>query len=287
MLRVATEQELNFYTQTLYSLQDSVFALLADRQDIYLTGGTALARFYFNHQLSEDVDFFIKIEPDDSLDVIKHQRRADVVARDLAGKLSRTCNIANPTYSETFSRFFVETVDCTLKIDVAREYNHIGQLIQQPDGFYINNLEDIGAAKITAFEDRCEIKDIVDLFYLTQQLPLERLFELTDQKREPVAYENLLTINTQGVSGAALVIKEIPPRELTDFINALKEAAEKEVKKKEEQAAREIDKLVKMTLWDFPNELKNINAYSIPVLKRRLNQMPLPQRNAIKKLLLA
>lgn len=285
MLRTATEQELNFYTQILYPLQDSVFSLLADRQDIYLTGGTALARFYFKHRLSEDVDFFIKIEPDDSLDIINHRRRADVVARDLAGKLSRTCTIANPIYSETFSRFFAQTADCTLKIDVAREYNHIGQLIQQPGGFYVNNLEDIGAAKITAFEDRCEIKDIVDLFYLTQQLPLPRLFELADLKREPVAYENLLTINTQGVSGAALVLKEIPLNELTDFINALKESAEKEVKKKEDQAAKEIDKLVKMTLWDFPDELKNINSHSIPVLKRRLNQMPLPQRNALKKLL--
>lgn len=285
ILRTATQQELDFYGNKLYPLQDTIFSLLKGQKDIYLTGGTALARFYFNHRLSEDLDIFIKIASTDTLEIINTEKRADTYAKELAGKLSRTHNIVNERYSDTFSRFYVQTDDISLKIDFAREYNHVGELIQQPEGFYINNLEDIGAAKIAAFEDRCEIKDIVDLFYLTQQIPLPRLFELADLKRVPVDYENLLTINTQGITGAALLGEQIPAQKLTDFIDTLRNLAELEVKKKEQEALIQIDKIIKMSLWDFPDELKNINPYSIPVLKRRLSQMPLPQRNALKKLL--
>ncbi len=285
ILRTATQQELDFYGNKLYPLQDTIFSLLKGQKDIYLTGGTALARFYFNHRLSEDLDIFIKIASTDTLEIINAEKRADTYAKELAGKLSRTHNIVNERYSNTFSRFYVQTDDISLKIDFAREYNHVGELIQQPEGFYINNLEDIGAAKIAAFEDRCEIKDIVDLFYLTQQIPLPRLFELADLKRVPVDYENLLTINTQGITGAALLGEQIPAQKLTDFIDTLRNLAELEVKKKEQEALIQIDKIIKMSLWDFPDELKTINPYSIPVLKRRLSQMPLPQRNALKKLL--
>lgn len=287
ILRNATQQELDFYHTRLYPLQDSIFSLLKGQQDIYLTGGTTLTRFYFSHRLSEDLDFFIKVASNDTLEIIDDEKRADIYAKDLAGKLSRIYNIVNERYSDTFSRFYVQADDISLKIDFVREYNHLGELIQQAEGFYINNLEDIGAAKITAFEDRCEIKDIVDLFYLTQSIPLPRLFELADLKRAPVDYENLLTINTQGITGAALMYQEIPAQDLTDFIVTLKNLAEVEVKKKEQQALTQIDEIIKMSLWDFPDELKNINSYSIPVLKRRLNKMPLPQRNVLKKLLSA
>ena len=44
-------------------------------------------------------------------------------------------------------------------------------------------------------------KDIIDLFFITQRLPLARLFELADVKRVPVAYENLLAIPAQGLAG--------------------------------------------------------------------------------------
>ena len=66
-LRVATAEERDFYYKTLYPLQDFVFSLLKGEPDIYLTGGTALARFYFQHHLSEDIDLFIKVAPEDIL----------------------------------------------------------------------------------------------------------------------------------------------------------------------------------------------------------------------------
>jgi predicted nucleotidyltransferase component of viral defense system len=168
----------------------------------------------------------------DSVASLREYKRADHYARDLAGILAKQFQITNPFYDVFYSRFYVTTTAFALKIDFVREHLHYGELVQTPAGFYLNNLWDIGAAKIAAFEDRAEIKDIIDLFYLTKQMPLAQLFELADAKRVPVAYENLLTINTQGLTGNALLTKPIAEQELRDFIELLKTATEQEVKKK-------------------------------------------------------
>jgi len=75
--RSATDEEAAFYQQRLYPLQDHVFSLCANYEDLYLTGGTALARYYFQHRWSDDIDLFIRIKKTDSDDLINHQKRAD------------------------------------------------------------------------------------------------------------------------------------------------------------------------------------------------------------------
>ncbi len=72
---------------------------------------------------------------------------------------------------------------------------------------------------------------------------------------------------------------------MTDFVELLKVETEKEVKKKEQIAIKEIDKIIAMNLWDFPPEFRNINKHSIPVLKRRLKKMNLPKRNVLENIL--
>jgi tagatose-1,6-bisphosphate aldolase non-catalytic subunit AgaZ/GatZ len=45
--------------QKLYNVQDKVINLCHPAlKDFYLTGGTALGRFYLNHRYSDDLDFF-------------------------------------------------------------------------------------------------------------------------------------------------------------------------------------------------------------------------------------
>jgi predicted nucleotidyltransferase component of viral defense system len=57
--RTATSDEIRFYENRLYPLQDRVFEITSVYEDqLYLIGGTALARFHFNHRFSEDLDFF-------------------------------------------------------------------------------------------------------------------------------------------------------------------------------------------------------------------------------------
>ena len=48
----------------LYKLQDKVFeALKGNYGSLYLTGGTALSRFYLHHRYSDDLDFFVNSDP--------------------------------------------------------------------------------------------------------------------------------------------------------------------------------------------------------------------------------
>jgi hypothetical protein len=220
--RTATEEELQFYRQVVYPLQDRVFALTPPYgEQLYLTRGTALSRFYFDHRLSEDLDFFVLTED------------LKALANDLAARLN-TAGIAVEIerLDAYFARFYAVAGQVRLKIEFAREFNLLGPLLPTVYGVLVDNLEDLGANKITAFEDRAEIKDIVDLYYITQQIPLGRLFALADAKRVPVAYEHLLTINVRGIVGNVWLTTDLDEEALTGFVAELKAQAEAEVKKK-------------------------------------------------------
>mgnify|MGYP002683057930 CR=1 FL=1 len=49
-----------FYEENLYRLQDGVLNIVKNcGTPLYLTGGTALSRGYYNHRYSDDLDFFL------------------------------------------------------------------------------------------------------------------------------------------------------------------------------------------------------------------------------------
>jgi hypothetical protein len=270
--RQATPEERRRYEQGLYALQDKIFEIAGVYEDkIYLTGGTALSRFYFQHRLSEDLDFFT------TTDDLK------LIANDLVGRLqARGFIVEIDKLDVYFGRIFAQEKDLKLKIEFVREFNLYGELIKTGKGIYVNNLEDIGANKISAFEDRAEMKDIIDLYFITQKLPWETLFQIADTKRVPVAYEELLTINAQGISGKVLTLVDIDEAELEKFLIDLREKTEAQIKKKEQAAMSNISGITEKLLWDFPVEDREINQYSKPVLKRRLKQLPLPERKALE-----
>ena len=231
-----------FLPDEALSLQDRVFEVASVYEDaIYLTGGTALARFFFEHRLSEDLDFF-------TLGDDLRRIATDLIAR-LEGR-GLTVNVER--LEVYFARFYVLQADLQLKIEFAREYHLVEGLSKTDHGIFINSLADIGANKISAFEDRAEIKDIIDLFYITQRLPLARLFQLADVKRVPVAYENLLAINALGLAGRTLVTDDLDEASLGSFLDLLKRDVALEVKKKERLAASRLSQLTARLLWDFP-----------------------------------
>jgi predicted nucleotidyltransferase component of viral defense system len=270
--RKATPEEIRRYEEGFYVLQDKAFEIAGVYGDkIYLTGGTALSRFYFRHRLSDDLDFFT------TTDDLK------LIATDFVARLqARGFTIEIDKLDVYFARILAEEKGVKLKLEFVREFNLYGELIKTDKGIYINNLEDIGANKISAFEDRAEIKDIIDLYFITQRLPFEKLFQIADTKRVPVAYENLLTINVEGISGKVLTVADIDESKLADFVTELKDGTEEQIKKKERAAMNNITKITEKLLWDFPVEDRKLDEYSKPVLKRRLHRLPLPERKALE-----
>ena len=278
--RQATPTEIAYYQDSLYPLQDAVFATATTYgQNLYLTGGTALARYYFQHRLSEDLDFFTTTN---DLKLIANDLRLRLIDQGYRVEVEKLdVYFARLYLFYAHPRAHPSQGEMTLKIEFAKEFNLVDPLVETTQGIYINSLEDIGANKITAFEDRAAIKDIVDLYYITQRLPFPQLFTLAERKRVPVAYEELLALNTTGITGQALLVKPIDTDSLTAFLTTLKTETEAEVKKKVKERATNLDGLVRRLLWEFPAEQRTINPFSIAVLQQRLQTLPLPDRQAL------
>ena len=52
MLKLATEEQIDFYEKILYPMQDEIFSMI-ESDKFYLTGGTRLSRFYYQHILND------------------------------------------------------------------------------------------------------------------------------------------------------------------------------------------------------------------------------------------
>jgi len=102
----------------LYPAQDLILSLCSEYKYLYLTGGTALARFYLNHRLSEDLDFFIQVLDEDTEEVIEQQKKTEHYADDLAGKISRYFPVFGRSSGDLYSKFYVKLEGFDLKIDV-------------------------------------------------------------------------------------------------------------------------------------------------------------------------
>ncbi|SNZ15528.1 nucleotidyl transferase AbiEii/AbiGii toxin family protein [Hydrogenobacter hydrogenophilus] len=269
--RVANQEELRKYKEEIVPFQNMLFSALAPLEDnIYLTGGTALARFYYEHRISEDLDFFTT-----------HATLKDILPSVLSILEKEGFNVEVEHVSVSFARLFVNGY----KLELIVEPNHYGELIKTDYGIYVNNLEDIGANKISAWEDRAEWKDLIDLYYITKDIPLTKLFEIADMKRVPVAYEMFLGVNVHGIRGSALLIKEVSEKEILNFVEDLKTAVEDNLKKKEEEILQNLDEWIKRLLWDFPPEQRKIDENSIRVLLRRVEKASLPLRRVILSVL--
>jgi predicted nucleotidyltransferase component of viral defense system len=87
----------------LYQLQDKFLSWwLTLDLPFYLTGGTALGRFYLNHRLSEDLDFFINADN-------RYQQYMAIIKNKMAGKFN--VDIQQSLFTEDYSRFFINEGD--------------------------------------------------------------------------------------------------------------------------------------------------------------------------------
>lgn len=97
----------------LYQLQDKFLSWwLTLDLPFYLTGGTALGRFYLNHRLSEDLDFFINADN-------RYPQYMANLKNKMAGKFN--VDIQQSLFTEDYSRFFINEGDTTLKIEFVND----------------------------------------------------------------------------------------------------------------------------------------------------------------------
>jgi hypothetical protein len=135
--------------------------------DFYLAGGTSLA-LHLGHRFSVDLDFF--------------SSHALAVGADQRAILRETFD--DPTLTITFDKDAIFVVTWH-GVGLSFFRLHIYPLVQPTlalDAVPVASLEEIGAMKLAAIIDRGVRKDLVDLYFILQQAPVERLFEVAAVK---------------------------------------------------------------------------------------------------------
>ncbi len=269
--RVATAEEAAYYTDRLYPLQDRIFAVAAAYDDsLVLTGGTALARLYFGHRYSDDIDLFTL------------QPQAGRLGRDLGNALVHAGFLVDPIQAgPDFFRAMISDGVTRVQLDVAPDSPRVITPARSRLGVYVHDLRDIAANKISAYENRVEVKDAVDLLYLSRATSWKQMFADAEIKRVPIAYEDLQHFLRQPLGGEALLTHEIGADEFDGFVATLRAEISEEIKKKVLAATGRIAELSSSLLWDTPSEDRNINDRTRAVLERRARDLPLPQRIAL------
>ena len=136
------------YTQ-LYTLQDEVLKIIfSEETSFYLTGGTALHRFYCNGRYSDDLDLFMQGQP-----YFYDEVKAAIY------KLQKNFNVETAVNAKDFLRVKIKN----LKIDFVndRVYRYGKSTVQ--NGVSVDNVYNILANKLTAVLGRDEEKDVFDI----------------------------------------------------------------------------------------------------------------------------
>ena len=140
----------------------------------FLTGGTALSAFYFQHRYSEDLDLF-------TLDKDVFDRVSLYVA-DTASRL--TASVASLQIAPQFHRYRLSRQGESVIVDFVREVvPQVSKDKNNFDGIVVDTLEEITVNKICTVIGRAEIKDYIDLYFLARAgYPLENYIELAQRK---------------------------------------------------------------------------------------------------------
>jgi predicted nucleotidyltransferase component of viral defense system len=144
-------------------------------EHFYLTGGTALGRFYFHHRESLDLDLFTN---DFEQDFAEVNRTILVILHALS------LQVTSQVVTDTFIQYIVTDQDGnSLKVDLVKDVPvHFGPLVER-DGIRLDSLENIGSNKILAVFGRTDAKDFIDLYWILQHTSI-KFDDLYRQARE-------------------------------------------------------------------------------------------------------
>lgn len=165
----------------------------------YLTGGTALARFYLFHRESIDLDLFTHNQ---KLDFTLLNRVVLALAKKLGLKVS------NQVLAETFLQYiFTDKKGTPLKVDFVKDVSvRFGKVVNRK-GVKLDSLENIAVNKILAVFGRTEAKDFIDLHFLLEgeKFVLEEL--IAKAKKKDLGLTEFYLANSIGRSAE---LKEMP-----------------------------------------------------------------------------
>ncbi|MDR1901907.1 MAG: nucleotidyl transferase AbiEii/AbiGii toxin family protein [Treponema sp.] len=148
-----------YYEESLYPLQDGVLnAINQSGTDFFLTGGTALSRAYYHHRYSDDLDFFVNVQPD-------YDEQMDLIF----GKLRENGFFWNSDSDFIRNKDFIsfkvgwDKTDAALKLDFVNDSApHFGDIVRTGLFDRTDSIRNILSNKLTALF-RYAGKDVADI----------------------------------------------------------------------------------------------------------------------------
>lgn len=214
MLRLATDKEIEFYEKVLYPIQDEIFKLIQSDM-FYLSGGTCISRFYYDHRYSDDLDFFF-----DGHTYPKEE--FDIEFRKIVERIGDNFETEIISDGLSFKRIIVYKEQQPLKIEFIYEhFKTVGER-KKTENILIDSKENIATNKLTAIQDRKTFKDYVDLYFLLKEIEFEKIVEWAKYKIVPLDYEGLLlAFGDQALGGDVLMKTPLTNEELHAFAKKL------------------------------------------------------------------
>lgn len=213
----------------IFEYQDRVLQTLKDQAEpFYLAGGTALAKFYFQHRDSYDLDFFSQ-----------HYSLAKVqfLVRLIEKTTNKKMKLVQENHSKGFARLSVYDLILgskkALKIDFVEDVVPLLKPLKQIDGIDILSLDDIYLRKIHAISGilpeldkvgkkrflggRAEAKDFYDVYQLSSTH--RRLSQFAGEWCDDLQKEALiLWYQTYSRSEMKIGLMELKTRNPVEFV---------------------------------------------------------------------
>jgi Nucleotidyl transferase AbiEii toxin, Type IV TA system len=162
----------NTLKQTIKELQT-----LSSLSNFALAGGTNLALRY-NHRISEDIDLFCNIIIG-SKGYAKIEKEVKDFYGDKVQQFIYPCKI-NDQF--TFLRFFIHKPNLTIKIELLQNMKTLYD-VEITDDIRLIAKKDIGLFKLVSASSRAGKKDIYDLDYITDDIPIIDLYKELEIKK--------------------------------------------------------------------------------------------------------
>lgn len=152
-----------YYLKNLYPFQDGILNILRElKLPFYLTGGTPLSRYYFNHRYSDDLDLFVNNDShfEDFIELFfKTLDERQVKDGFILDK-------QNVTKSNNYMQILLSKDAVQLKIDLVNDVaTHYGEFLFDNRLGKIDSLRNILSNKFSALF-RFEVKDVVDIWII-------------------------------------------------------------------------------------------------------------------------
>lgn len=183
----------------------------------YFTGGTALAAFYLKHRYSEDLDFFSasRFDPDD----------IESVVATWTGKYGFTFT----SHRKEVVTIYILTFNGsrTLKLDFGYYPHKQVEKSTKVAGVTVDSLWDIAINKLFAINQRSQVRDFVDLYFLLKHFTIWDLIYGVEVKFRKIVEPWLLASDVSIVETFDSLPRMIAPLTLPQFKEFYRDFAKK------------------------------------------------------------